>query len=118
MRISDWCSDVCSSDLRHDMLRAVIGSDGLQRILPEVPYYRFEVLDLRGQPAAEDALLQRRRTLAERLVDPDTWPLFDIRVTLLDDRMQLHTGFELIALDAASIFPLRREWGQIGRAHV
>src|SRR3546814_12761698 len=72
MRISDWCSDVCSSDLRHDMLRAVIGSDGLQRILPEVPYYRFEVLDLRGQPAAEDALLQRRLTLAERLVDPDT----------------------------------------------
>src|SRR3546814_13963632 len=95
------------------MLRAVIGSDGLQRILPEVPYYRFEVLDLRGQPAAEDALLQRRRTLAERLVDPDTWPLFDIRVTLLDDRMRLHTGLDLIALAAARPFALRQQGGRV-----
>src|SRR3546814_10175138 len=27
--------------------------------------------------------------------------------------MRLHTGFDLIALDAASIFALRREWGRL-----
>ncbi|GHD52805.1 hypothetical protein GCM10017083_28680 [Thalassobaculum fulvum] len=97
---------------RHDMLRAVIGPDGLQRVLPEVPYYRFEVLDLRGRPA-ESELERLRRDLPQRLVDPDTWPLFDVRVTVLDDRVRLHTGFDLIALDAASIFALRREWGRL-----
>ncbi|MEQ9335533.1 amino acid adenylation domain-containing protein [Thalassobaculum sp.] len=97
---------------RHDMLRAVIGPDGLQRVLPEVPYYRFEVLDLRGQ-SADEALDRLRRELPQRLVDPDVWPLFDVRVTVLDDRVRLHTGFDLIALDAASIFALRREWGRL-----
>ena len=97
---------------RHDMLRAVIGPDGQQRVLPEAPYYRFEVLDLRGEPG-EAELDRLRRELPQRLVDPDVWPLFDIRVTVLDDRVRLHTGFDLIALDAASIFALRREWGRL-----
>ncbi|MGE5272067.1 MAG: amino acid adenylation domain-containing protein [Thiohalocapsa sp.] len=95
---------------RHDMLRVLIRADGTQQILREVPYYRFERLDLRGRDA-EQELEERRQRLAARVADPGSWPLFDIRVSLLDDRFRLHMGFDLIALDAASIHALRREWG-------
>ncbi len=97
---------------RHDMLRVVIEADGTQRILPEVPYYKFQVVDLRGQDAGPE-LDRLRRSLAQRVVEPDVWPLFDVRVTLFDDVARIHTGFDLIALDAASIFALRVEWGQL-----
>jgi amino acid adenylation domain-containing protein len=95
---------------RHDMLRAVIQVDGTQRILAEVPHYRFRTLDLRGRDATAE-LDQLRRSLPQRVAEPDAWPLFDIRVTLFDGKARLHMGFDLIALDAASIHALRREWG-------
>jgi amino acid adenylation domain-containing protein len=98
---------------RHDMLRMVIGVDGMQRILPDVPDYIFQTLDLRGDDRAEEKLERVRKDLSQRLVDPEAWPLFDVRITILDDRVRLHTGFDLIALDAASIFALRREWGML-----
>ena len=60
-------------------------------------------------PAPE--LEQLRRSLPQRVTEPDAWPLFDIRVTLFDGKARLHMGFDLIALDAASIHALRREWG-------
>ncbi|HEY3909053.1 MAG TPA: amino acid adenylation domain-containing protein [Stellaceae bacterium] len=97
---------------RHDMLRVVIRPDGTQQILAEVPEYRFEQLDLRGRDA-EDELERVRRTLAQRVAEPSSWPLFDIRATLLDDRVRLHIGFDLIALDAASIHALRQEWARL-----
>jgi pyochelin synthetase len=95
---------------RHDMLRLMIRSDGTQQILPDVPYYRFETRDLRGQNA-EESLSELRQMLPRRNVPPDSWPLFDIRVTRFGTLARLHMGFDLIALDAASIHALRREWG-------
>ncbi|HWO62674.1 MAG TPA: non-ribosomal peptide synthetase, partial [Umezawaea sp.] len=38
---------------RHSMLRAIVLPDGRNRILPKVPDYEVEVLDLRGRPADE-----------------------------------------------------------------
>ncbi|MES2942445.1 MAG: KR domain-containing protein, partial [Pseudomonadota bacterium] len=100
---------------RHDMLRVVIQADGMQRILQEVSTYRFETCDLRQQPAAEvqGELARLRSGLARRVTEPGSWPLFDIRVTLFEDLTRLHIGFDLIALDAASIFALRQELGQL-----
>ncbi|MFN3647966.1 MAG: amino acid adenylation domain-containing protein [Armatimonadota bacterium] len=98
---------------RHDMLRVVIGPDGMQRVLERVPPYRFTVLDLRGVDAetASGRLEAIRESRSHHLFDPEQWPLFDVRATLLDDgRMRLHLGFDLLALDAASIFRLREEW--------
>ncbi|MDR3537694.1 MAG: amino acid adenylation domain-containing protein [Acetobacteraceae bacterium] len=95
---------------RHDMLRVVIRPDGTQQILPSVAPYVFQTLDLRGQDPTP-ALERLRRSLPQRVVAPNTWPLFDIRVTLFEGRARLHMGFDLIALDAASIHALRREWG-------
>ena len=97
---------------RHDMLRVVIRADGTQQILRDVPEYRFETLDLRGKPA-EAELDRLRQSLPQRMAEPGAWPLFDIRITLFGDRARLHMGFDLIALDAASIHALRREWGRL-----
>ena len=97
---------------RHGMLRMVIRPDGTQRILAEVPHYRFEVRDLRGKPA-EPELDRLRRSLPRRVAEPNTWPLFDIRATLFGDTTRLHMGFDLMALDAASIHALRQEWGRL-----
>ena len=95
---------------RHDMLRVIIRPDGTQQILRSVPEYRFETRDLRGQDH-EPVLKRLRQTLPQRVAELGTWPLFDIRVTLFDATARLHMGFDLIALDAASIHALRREWG-------
>jgi amino acid adenylation domain-containing protein len=100
---------------RHDMLRVVIRPDATQQILQDVPYYAFQTLDLRGQDPAPQ-LERLRRSLPQRVVAPNAWPLFDIRVTLFENetgrsQARLHMGFDLIALDAASIHAVRREWG-------
>ena len=100
---------------RHDMLRAVIQPDGLQRILAEVPEYRFESLDLRaaGEAEVEIALARRRAVLENRNAEPGTWPLFDIRVTHFRGTVRIHLGFDLIAMDAASIFQVRQELAKL-----
>jgi amino acid adenylation domain-containing protein len=97
---------------RHDMLRMVIEADGRQRILPEVPEYKFQVLDLRGQDPGPE-LERLRRELPRRVAEPAVWPLFEVRVTLFETMARIHTGFDLIALDAASMFALRQEWGRL-----
>lgn len=101
--------------LRHDMLRLVIGADGTQRILESVPRYRFHTNDLRGLPAdeCERELARIRKELSGRVAAPESWPLFDVSVTLHGDLARIHAGFDLIALDAASIHALRLEWGRL-----
>lgn len=99
----------------HDTLRLVIQADGMQRILPEVPDYRFALNDLRQLPPerAQDELSAARASLARRSTEAGTWPLFDIRVSLYEDLTRLHFGFDLIALDAASIFAIRQELARL-----
>ena len=87
---------------RHDMLRAVIQSDGTQRILPQVPDYDIAVTDLtRLGPAEQEAQIARLRTeLGHQVLPADTWPLFDIRVSLLGDNlMRLHVSLDLLIAD-------------------
>ena len=100
---------------RHGMLRAVISHDGTQRILEEVPPYVFEALDLDSRPGDEvtAALDGRRATLSRRRTPAGHWPLFDIQTTRHNGLTRIHMGFDLIALDAASIFALRQEWAAL-----
>src|SRR3546814_5624005 len=85
------------------MLRAVITEDGRQRILPTVPAYRIEVLDLRGQPDAEERLAAVREAMSHHVFDPSRWPLFDIRATRLDGEIRIQIGMDLLIADAASM---------------
>ena len=98
---------------RHDMLRAIVAGDGQQRILEQVPPYQIPILDLRELSVQErEAQLTRlRKDLSHRVFDATQRPLFDIRATRIDEhRTRLHLGFDLLVLDAASIFQLREEW--------
>ncbi|HEV2147309.1 MAG TPA: condensation domain-containing protein, partial [Longimicrobiaceae bacterium] len=97
---------------RHDMLRAVVLSGREQRILPSVPEYRIEVLDLRGAaPDAREAeLAALRERLSHQVLPADRWPLFDLRATLLPGgATRVHVGFDLLIGDARSFVVLQEE---------
>ena len=101
---------------RHDMLRAVILPDGQQQILEHVPLYEIEVLDLRGRAPgrAESELEAVRQRMSHQVLPSDQWPLFEIRVSRLDDKgFRIHLSMDALILDAWSRFILFREWAQL-----
>lgn len=100
---------------RHDMLRAVVDGQGMQRILPQVPAYRVATTDCRAASAeeAEAAIDATREALSHQVLQPERWPLFDIRATLLTGEVRLHLSLDLLILDAWSIFLFFREWHRI-----
>jgi amino acid adenylation domain-containing protein len=103
---------------RHAMLRAIVLPDGRNQILPQVPPYEVEVLDLRGRPADEVTaqLEQFRLEMPREMFARDTWPLFRMRATLLDgDRTRLHMGSSLLIADSLSLMQLWRELSQLNR---
>jgi amino acid adenylation domain-containing protein len=98
---------------RHDMLRAVFSSDGQQRVSDRVPPYAFAICDLCStDPETRRARLEAiRHEMSHQVLDPERWPLFDIRVTLLPaGRLRLHVSIDLLIADAASLLLLFREW--------
>ncbi len=98
---------------RHDMLRAVVTADGYQRVLREVPAYEIRTVDLTGCDASErgrrlDAI---HAAMRDQVLDPATWPLFDVRATRIDERRtRLHVGLDALIIDAWSTSLLFREW--------
>jgi yersiniabactin nonribosomal peptide/polyketide synthase len=104
--------------LRHDMLRMVVSSDGAQRILEQVPPYRFAVHDLRHADAAarEAHLLRLRGELACRVLPTDAWPLFEIAITHLDwHRYRLHMNLDLLQFDTQSFKVMMDDWADAYR---
>lgn len=99
---------------REPMLRAVMSADGTQRVLREVPAYRFERLSL-----AELAPDERARRLVEARSEMDhevrpiaMWPPFRFRVLDLgDDGRRLQMSFDVTTLDGAGWFSTFRAWG-------
>lgn len=107
---------LCAMIDRHDMLRAVVGGDGMQRVLKDVPRYRIAVDDQRQSPPeeAESAALKHRDALSHQVLKADRWPLFEIRATWMPEgRVRLHVSLDLLILDAWSIFLFFREWHRI-----
>ncbi|WP_340682706.1 amino acid adenylation domain-containing protein [Amycolatopsis coloradensis] len=97
---------------RHPMLRMVVTPDGRQRVLSEVPEYRFELVDLRTSADPEAALIELRTEHSHQVRPADRWPLFDIRATLLPGgRTRLHVGIDVLTADLGGWFRLMREWG-------
>jgi pyochelin synthetase len=100
---------------RHDMLRAIVSSDGRQRILKTVPPYRIKTLDLRRDDpdAVRSGLNAVRESMSHQVLPSDQWPLFEIRACLLDDRrFRLHLSFDALVVDARSRNLLFAEWSQ------
>ncbi|MBQ1782619.1 MAG: amino acid adenylation domain-containing protein [Gammaproteobacteria bacterium] len=101
--------------MRHDMLRAEIGTDGHQRVLRNVELPPLRCDDLRGASAAEyeHAALASRNEMAFRRYDSERWPLYEIRLTLHDNDAVLHYSTDLLIADFASIQLLLAELGHI-----
>ncbi|MDH6113664.1 amino acid adenylation domain-containing protein [Kitasatospora sp. MAP12-15] len=103
---------------RHDMMRAVVTPDGYQRVLPEVPRYVIRTTDLRGDDRERQALRleEIHQEMKRQVLDAATWPMFDVRATLLDDRTtRLHIGLDALIMDAWSTSLLFREWSTVYR---
>jgi pyochelin synthetase len=90
---------------RHDMLRATIEPDGSQRVLAEPPPIRIPVVDVRGEPPerAAAAVAATRAEMDHRVYEPGSWPLFDVRATLTDERALLHVSIDFLIADFVSI---------------
>ena len=98
---------------RHGMLRAVVDGNGMQRILPTVPRYRIAITDCTTASAEVgcSAVDATRAVLSHQVLEPDRWPLFDVRATLLPQgHVRLHVSLDLLILDAMSMALLFREW--------
>lgn len=96
---------------RHDMLRAVISREGYQRVLEEVTPLDMQCQDLQVLNAGErQAALQRtREDMSHRVYDPQQWPLYDLRLSLLDNGAILHFSIDLLIADFISIQTLLSE---------
>ncbi|WP_460696503.1 non-ribosomal peptide synthetase [Nocardia thraciensis] len=102
---------------RHEMLRAVVTSQGTQQILPEVPHYRIERIEAGRAP--EFTLHQLREVLSHQVFDVLTWPLFTIRAATYGrdgvTRVRLYAGIDSIIADGRSIMVLFTEWDRLYR---
>ncbi|WP_223736877.1 non-ribosomal peptide synthetase [Streptomyces purpurogeneiscleroticus] len=104
---------------RHGMLRTVFTDDGRQRVLEEVPAYRFAIHELRGPEEEErrERLAAVRAEISGRVREPGTWPLFEIAVSRVDgERCVLHVAIDLLIADGAALGRIVHEWSTFYRA--
>ncbi|MFJ2863931.1 amino acid adenylation domain-containing protein [Kitasatospora sp. NPDC087314] len=91
---------------RHPSLRTVATEDGQQYVLSDTPPFRIRVQDLRPEadPEADpEAGLRRwREELGHRVRPLESWPLIEVRASLLPDEVRLHIGIDAWVCDAWS----------------
>ncbi|MDN7851746.1 non-ribosomal peptide synthetase [Burkholderia seminalis] len=97
---------------RHPMLRAIVEDNAWQRVLPDVPWQRLTVHDLRdGDAHAFDAHVQRVRERLDHAVHAlDRWPVLQPEVSLGPDGALLHLSVDFTLIDYASLQLLLAEW--------
>ncbi|QLG95456.1 amino acid adenylation domain-containing protein [Pseudomonas yamanorum] len=100
---------------RHDMLRAVIASEGSQRVLADVAHYPLAIADLRGAPLEqrEQAVQQIRQAMEQKLYPTEQWPLFELRLSRSDSGDTLHFSMDSLIADWASAQLLFNELEQL-----
>ncbi|WP_342222121.1 AMP-binding protein, partial [Nocardia farcinica] len=93
---------------RHAMMRAVVGADGRQRVLPATPGHRIPIVaandDFEGVAAAV------RAEMASGALDAAAGPLFDLRVVRAADRARVCVVFDSLIVDGLSALVLLSEW--------
>ncbi|WP_245720526.1 condensation domain-containing protein, partial [Nocardia uniformis] len=90
---------------RHGMLRAVVGADGMQRVLEEVPSYRI--------PVVEGPVEVCREEMSGGLLDAAVWPLFDVRVVRDGENVRVCAVFDTLIADGLSTLVLISEWTRL-----
>lgn len=98
----------------HGAARLVIHANGTQEILEQVPEYQMQVYRLEGldETVRKEALLRIREELSHQIIDIETWPLFDIRVAVLEDGVKIFVSFDNIVFDGFSMFQILNEWAE------
>jgi amino acid adenylation domain-containing protein len=97
---------------RHPMMRAVILSNGQQKILDKVPEYKMEVVDLRQLDSKdqEKYILKERKQKSHHVFKTDEWPLFEFKMLkLTDETNYLFFGLDMLIADGASILMIIHE---------
>jgi pyochelin synthetase len=100
---------------RHDMLRAVIASEGSQRVLGEVSPYSVAVTDLRDATIEQrqHSVQQIRQAMEQKLYPTDQWPLFELRISRSESGDTLHFSMDSLIADWASAQLLFNELEQL-----
>src|SRR5205814_3387184 len=96
---------------RHPALRMVATLDGRQREITPTAAWQVQVDDLRADPDATAKVAATRTRMSCQVLDAYRGPLFELRLTLLPDEVRIHVSFDLLMLDAQSIFVVIHEWG-------
>lgn len=98
----------------HGTMRLVISYDGTQRILPEVPEYHINTVDLDGISEADlqTKLASIREEMSHQVIDIEKWPLFDIRAAVFGGRFRIFVSFDNIVFDGFSMFGVLDEWAK------
>lgn len=97
----------------HGMMRAIILSNGTQMILKDVPKYEIKYNDLKDydKNKLKKELEEIRYKMSHQIIETDTWPLFDIRASVIDkEKTILHLSFDNLIFDGWSMFYLLSEW--------
>ncbi|WP_053685974.1 non-ribosomal peptide synthetase [Streptomyces sp. IGB124] len=94
---------------RHDMLRAIGGTDGTQWVPSDPLPFAIPVVDLTGlsAEAAREHLAALREEMSHVVFPVGSWPLFDLRIVRLggpENLGRVHLGIDLQVLDASSAF--------------
>jgi len=98
---------------RHEMLRILISTDGTQKVLKKVPYYKIQTLDLKesSKEVQNKEITSLRSKMSHQVLNSEKWPLFDIRYILLDEtKTSIFLSFDLLILDGKSLDLLSQEW--------
>lgn len=98
---------------RHEMLRAIVMSNGEQKIIENVPDYTINLADMSSASKAdtEQHLKSIYDEMSHQVLAADTWPLFDIRATrLAKNKIRLHVSLDLLMADLWSIFIVFQDW--------
>ncbi|MFD3933637.1 amino acid adenylation domain-containing protein [Streptomyces sp. NPDC058611] len=92
---------------RHDALRTRVLPDGTQQVFEEIPAYEIPVTDFGGldEESRHEELASLRERLSHQVLDADSWPLFDVRISLLGGgRARIHLSLDFLVADAWSYF--------------
>ena len=93
----------------HDMLRAVVDAEGMQRILAEAPIVAVAEHDWRAM-AAGPPLAAVRRAFSQQGFDAAAGPMVRIAVSRDDAGVRLHLSMDLLFVDMPSLVLLLRQW--------
>ncbi|TWP53885.1 amino acid adenylation domain-containing protein [Lentzea tibetensis] len=96
---------------RHAALRMVATRGGRQCEITPTAAWQVQVDDLREDQDAAAKVAATRARMSCQVLDAYKGPLFELRLTLLPDEVRIHVSFDLLMLDAQSIFVVIHEWG-------